>query len=178
MYKLKQILSGAVKKQIGFAGFLFAIMFFLPTFALASSVVLTNDSSSHSIGTEYQNTDTNPLFVAVNFDCVDTPRVLLSSTTPVLDVNSSTRLMYEFGPTEATFTFIVPSNYYYKLKCDSGNSYQYWHEWSWVDATSSSATTTVATSTTSVVDNPTLDIFMGIVVFMSTLVIILWIYRR
>lgn len=176
MYKQKLQFGVSVKKQLG-SGFLVVIMLFLPNFVFAQTIVATGNTTQHIVTssrahtTVYQNLTGSSMFVAVTgiftvangiitalVDTASTPATIVAAVTgPALN-------------SPDFITFVVPSNYYYEITHDGLSlNITRWVEWN-------EATTTISDIMT--VDNPVLDIFLGIVLFFIAMLIPVWFFKR
>lgn len=176
--------GGFGKKTARVLGPLAVIIFFLPTFAFASTVVGTGDTvyqnpGTRAFGTIYQNLTGSSMFVsvsAVNTTTFDQISCQLGIGSPPV----TTVVIFHTSGAQYTNSgsFVVPSNWYYRCNQVNGATVSAWVEWynSTTTVVSSSSGTTTAT-TTSIVYNPTESLFYGWVIFFSVLALTLWFFR-
>jgi len=170
MYKLKQIVGGFGKKPIRVLGPLIGIMFFLPTFAFADTIYFVA-STTKTAAVIYQNASSTRTFVTIASRCQSNHFVQIGSTSAM---NHTIARMPIDGATYGYVSFWVNPGWFYRLNCSSGLGMLAWMEYYY-----SFPTTTSTTSTdVSYVDNPTLDYFMGVLLFMLSMFGLVWMFKK
>lgn len=184
MYKQKLLVGTWQKHSKGFAGSLAVIMFFLPTLVFADVLVSdgqvaeNNFTTSKFIGTTYHNTLGSAMII--NFQALDTTGTgawILETgltSTPTTNIASCVAAVSN----NCSITGVVPNGSYYKIVQALGThpSITSWFEWYQTLITISTSTATTSTNTT--VDNPNLDLFLGIALFLAGMFFINMFFKR
>lgn len=156
--------------------FVFVFSFFVGVpQAIADVTQSSNLSASRTNSTVYQNTTGYPLFITATFspdiggDCT-----LFSSS-----VNSLTTAVAELAVSVSAdirpVTIVIPNLYYYGYS-GTGCGKVYWFEWALANVDSGGGSGIA--STTTVVNNPTVDLFAGMVCLFVGFFGTIWFFRR
>jgi len=171
MHNKKQYIWRLVNKIVRILGPLAIIMSLLPNIVFAD-VTQNVVTGSRAFNTAYQNTTGYPLFVVVSAYAVGVPASITgysdSSASPTIVVSDCTANV----SFDCVMNIVVPNNYYYKVT-NAGGGLSYWTEWAMASTSSGS----VSTSTSSV-DNPNLDLFLGFATFFIVLYFIIWFFKK